>query len=71
MKVKIIMFLLHMLYKERNECLVYIKGTGNEYPRYLIYTEDESFRKYLINCYEDKKFNRKEFLKMMELMIFV
>ena len=39
---KLIMFLCHIQYKKRNQPLMYIRGTGDNYPNYLIYTEDEN-----------------------------
>ena len=39
--VKIIMWLCHILYKKDSMPIHYIRGTGKDYPRYLLYTEDE------------------------------
>ena len=39
---KFIFRLLHMLYTKYNQPIFYIKGTENEYPKYLLYTENEN-----------------------------
>jgi hypothetical protein len=31
---------LHYNYKKYRQPILYIKGTGKDYPRYLLYTED-------------------------------
>lgn len=38
---KIIMFLCSIYYKRYNQSIFYIKGTGKNYPKYLLYTENE------------------------------
>lgn len=42
MIVKIIMWLCHIKYKKYGKPIFYIKGTGNDYPKYLLYTENEN-----------------------------
>jgi hypothetical protein len=42
---KITMLLLHIMYKRIDYDILYIKGTENKYPRYLLYTEKESIYK--------------------------
>ena len=39
---KIIFRLLHILYIKHNQPIFYIKGTENDYPKYLLYTEDNN-----------------------------
>jgi hypothetical protein len=41
----IIMFLCSILYKKHTEPILYMRGTGDKYPRYLLYTEDENIYK--------------------------
>jgi hypothetical protein len=45
MIAKIIMFLCHLQYKKYKQPILYIKGTGKEYPHYLLYTEDKNVYK--------------------------
>lgn len=46
MLVKVIMFLCKIQYKKNNgKPILYIKGTGKDYPNYLLYTEDENVSK--------------------------
>lgn len=40
--IRIVMFILHLYYKKSGEPIFYVKGKGKEYPKYLLYTEDES-----------------------------
>lgn len=42
MIVKIIMWLCHIKYKKYGKPIFYIKGTENDYPKYLLYTEDKN-----------------------------
>lgn len=42
MLVKLIMFLCRIHYKRNQQPILYIKGTGKDYPRYLLYTEDQN-----------------------------
>lgn len=42
MLAKIIMFLCSIYYKKYNKPILYIKGTGKQYPHYLLYTEDKN-----------------------------
>lgn len=39
---KIIMWLCHIRYKQYSMPIFYIKGMENDYPKYLLYTEDEA-----------------------------
>lgn len=41
MLANIIMFLSSIYYKKYNKPIMYIKGTGKQYPCYLLYTENE------------------------------
>lgn len=46
--VRLIMFLCHIEYKRHKkfkEDFIYIKGTGKQYPRFLLYTEKENVYK--------------------------
>lgn len=36
----IVMWVLHRMYTKCNKPILYIKGTGADYPKYLLYTED-------------------------------
>lgn len=48
MLTKLIMFLIHLQYRktrERGYGIHYIEGTGKDFPKYLIYTEDETCAK--------------------------
>ena len=38
---KIIMWLCHIRYKKYGKSILYIKGIKNDYPKYLLYTENE------------------------------
>lgn len=40
MRIRLIMWILHRMYKKENKPIYFIKGTGKDYPRYLLYTED-------------------------------
>jgi hypothetical protein len=42
---RIIMFLCSIYYKKYGEPIFYIKGTGKNYPKYLLYTEDRNVYK--------------------------
>ena len=42
MLVRLIMWLCHIQYKRYKEPIYYIKGTGKDYPKYLLYTENPS-----------------------------
>lgn len=39
---KLIMWLCHIRYKKFDMPIFYIKGNGKDYPKHLLYTEDES-----------------------------
>lgn len=39
---RLIMWLCHLKYKKYGKPIFYIKGTGKDYPRYLLFTEDAS-----------------------------
>lgn len=39
---KIIMWLCHIRYKKYDMPIFYIKGKENDYPKYLLYTENEN-----------------------------
>ena len=39
---RFIMWLCHRQYKKYGMPIFYIKGTGKDYPNYLIYTEDKN-----------------------------
>jgi len=41
MLIRIILFLCRIYYKKHGQPILYIKGTGRDYPRHLLYTEDE------------------------------
>ena len=38
---RFIMWLCHLRYKRYGMPIFYIKGTGKDYPKYLVYTENE------------------------------
>lgn len=38
---RFIMWLCHLRYKKYGMPIFYIKGTGKDYPKYLVYTENE------------------------------
>ncbi|MEQ6049504.1 hypothetical protein U2I53_10700 [Lysinibacillus capsici] len=42
MLAKLIMFLCHIQHKRYGNDLLYIKGKGKDYPKYLLYTENEN-----------------------------
>ena len=42
MLAKLIMWLCHIKYKKFGFPIFYIRGTGEDYPKYLIYTENEN-----------------------------
>lgn len=39
---KVVMWYLHQQYKKYGRSVFYIRGTGSDYPKYLLYTEKES-----------------------------
>lgn len=39
--LKLILFILHFYYKHYEGTLFYVRGVGKDYPKYLLYTEDE------------------------------
>lgn len=41
----IILFLCRILYTHYKQPILYIKGIGKDYPRYLLYTENEKVSK--------------------------
>jgi len=45
----LIMFLCHILYKKVKRPILYIKGTGKQSPKYLLYTENENVSKRMDN----------------------
>lgn len=42
MIIRLIMWLCHIYYKKYREDIFYIKGTNKDYPKYLLYTENEN-----------------------------
>lgn len=40
--IRLIIWLLHWQYKRHGYPIFYIKGHGKDYPKYLLYTEDEN-----------------------------
>lgn len=38
---RLIMWLCHLKYKKHKMPIFYIKGTGKDYPKYLLYTENK------------------------------
>lgn len=42
MIVNIIMWLCHIMYKKYGMPIFYIKGNGKDYPKHLLYTENEN-----------------------------
>jgi hypothetical protein len=38
--IRIVMFILHLYYKKHGEPIFYVKGTDDDFPKYLLYTED-------------------------------
>ena len=44
MIARLIMFLCSMQYKKYGKVIFYINGTEKDYPKYLLYTENESVR---------------------------
>lgn len=41
--VRIIMWCGHLLYKKyQHDAVLYIAGVGKDYPKYLLYTENEN-----------------------------
>ncbi len=38
---RLIMWLCHLQYKKYGMPMFYIRGTENDYPKYLLYTENE------------------------------
>lgn len=46
---KLIMWLCHIEYKRFGQPIFYIKGIEKDYPRHLLYTEDESVYKRMDN----------------------
>ncbi len=45
MLLKLVILYLHWQYKRYKQPIFYIKGTGKDYPRYLLYTEDANVYK--------------------------
>jgi hypothetical protein len=45
MLANIITFLCSIYYKKYGKPIMYIKGTGKQYPSYLLYTENEEVYK--------------------------
>jgi len=43
--LRFIMWYLHKEYLKYNQPIFYIKGTGNDFPKYLLYTEDPNVYK--------------------------
>lgn len=41
MILKIVMWYLHRQYKKHKQPIYYIKGYNKDYPKYLLYTENE------------------------------
>lgn len=42
MIARLIMWLCHIMYKKYGKPIFYIKGTEKDYPKYLLYTENEN-----------------------------
>lgn len=42
MLTRLIVFLCKIKYRKYKQPIFYIKGTGKDYPKYLLYTEDEN-----------------------------
>ena len=42
MITKLIIWLCHIKYKKYGKPIFYVRGTGEDYPIYLLYTEDEN-----------------------------
>ena len=42
---RIIMWLLHIQYVKYRKPIFYIRGTEDDYPKYLLYTENENVYK--------------------------
>jgi len=42
---------LERMKKQQNTPYIFIKGTENDYPRYLMYTDDEHIRKLMHRIY--------------------
>lgn len=40
MITKLVMWWIHWQYLKYRETIFYIRGTGRDYPRYLLYTEE-------------------------------
>lgn len=38
--IRFVMWILHLYYKKYGEAIFYVKGTGKDYPKYLLYTEN-------------------------------
>lgn len=45
MLANIIIWLCHLEYKRFGKPIYYIKGLGKDYPKYLLYTENENVQK--------------------------
>lgn len=41
MITRLVMLWLHREYKKYGKPIYYIRGTGEDYPKYLLYTEDK------------------------------
>jgi len=51
MLIKLIIFLCHIQYKKKTIFGFYIKGSNEEYPKCLLYTENESVRNKMVQLY--------------------
>lgn len=45
MILRFVMWYLHIRYKKQKDDIFYIKGTEKQYPKYLLYTENENVYK--------------------------
>lgn len=42
---RFIIWCLHKLYLKQNQPILYIRGTGKDFPKYLLYTENPNVYK--------------------------
>ena len=38
--IRFVIWILHLHYKKYGKSIFYVKGTGKDYPKYLLYTEN-------------------------------
>lgn len=41
MLIRLVIWILHREYKKCGNQILYVKGLGKDFPKYLLYTEDE------------------------------